>query len=664
MLFYLFVTLMAVVVVGYFFYFYSYKTLEKEEFAKLRGLQEIRKEQLKTFFQEKVKDIKSIAVLDFTSHILNDLTGHFKAAEDAGYNGIRILEYTPYKNSYNLYYNDLEHIASLFDLHDIFFFSPSKGNLIFSLQLEKDFGTNMSMASTHLSRAWQRVKREKETVITDLARYFPTGNAPTIFILAPVISKGKYIGAIGGLLSNEVIDRIMQERIGLGRTGQKYLVGEDLLLRAQSSGSDADILVTKIDTPSVHNALDKKNDTWLTTDHKGKKVLCAYSPVGMRDIPGANFEWVILTQTEVQEAMEPAFLLGKKIILISFLFLAIAGVFSYYLSYNITRPITQIAQYVLNVASKNIESDLSLKRKRKDEIGKLGEAVICMSRNLREQIREITEGINVLAGSGTEISAATSQYASNSSQIATAVRETAVSIRELKQTSELANEKAAFVAERSREVMQTSQKGRESVEATTEAMQAIREQMTSIAESIVSLNEKTKSINDIIAVVEDIADESRLLAVNAAIEAVKAGEYGKGFSVVAAEIKNLAEQSKKSTGQVRNLLTSIQEAAATAVMATEKGGKVVENGMKQASLSGESIHVLTRSISDSSQAAIQIETTGKQQLAGIDQVFEAIENIDTAIAQNAGGAEQLKNSTQDLEDLGKRLQHLIEDYKL
>jgi methyl-accepting chemotaxis protein len=123
--------------------------------------------------------------------------------------------------------------------------------------------------------------------------------------------------------------------------------------------------------------------------------------------------------------------------------------------------------------------------------------------------------------------------------------------------------------------------GKQSVQASIEAMHRIQEHMASIAESIVRLSEQGQTIGEIIATVNDLAEQSNLLAVNAAIEAAKAGEQGKGFAVVAQEVKSLAEQSKQATAQVRTILNDIQTAMSAAVMATEQGSKAVDAGVKQ-----------------------------------------------------------------------------------
>lgn len=341
----------------------------------------------------------------------------------------------------------------------------------------------------------------------------------------------------------------------------------------------------------------------------------------------------------------------------------IALAISFLITQSIVSPINEAVRVAESLACNDISIEIAATGNR-DEAGKLLNAMKEMLDNLKKQLKSLTEGINVLAASASEISSTTSQFASSFNEIASSISETVTSMKEVKQTAEASNEKARFVSQGAQNIVQVSKNGERSVTETVSAMTTIQEQMTFIAESIVGLSEQTQSIGDIIAVVDDIAEQSRLLAVNASIEAVKAGEQGKGFSVVAGEIKNLAQQSKESTNQVRGILGEIQKATSHSVMVTEKGNKSVDNGVKQARQTGEAIEVLGRGIHESSQATLQIEATIRQQLAGIDQVFAAMESINVAIRQNYAGARQLESAAANLEDLGGKLKALSDKYRI
>lgn len=278
--------------------------------------------------------------------------------------------------------------------------------------------------------------------------------------------------------------------------------------------------------------------------------------------------------------------------------------------------------------------------------------------------QEISEGVNVLASSSSEILAAATQVAAGAAETATAVSETTTTVEEVKQTAQLADQKAKYVSESAQKTTQVAQSGRKSVDELIQGMNRIRERMESIGESIVRLSEQSQTIGEIIATVNDIAEQSNLLAVNAAIEAAKAGEQGKGFAVVAQEVKNLAEQSKQATAQVRGILSDIQKGISTAVMAIEQGNKVVEGGVNQSSIAADSIRALTESFTESAQAATQIVVSSQQQKIGMDQVAMAMENIKQASEQNAASTKQAEAAAQNLHELGQKLKRLIEQYKL
>lgn len=282
--------------------------------------------------------------------------------------------------------------------------------------------------------------------------------------------------------------------------------------------------------------------------------------------------------------------------------------------------------------------------------------------NLQRLLQEIQETIHVLNASASEILAAAAQLASSSAQTATAVNQTGATVEEAKQTAQFSAEKAQHVAETALTTTQVSQRGREAVRESVDAMRRIQQQMTSTAESIGLLSEQNQAIGRIMVSVNDLTQQSKLLAVNAAIEAAKAGDHGKGFAVVAQEIKRLAEQSRQATIQVGHILNDIRRATDTAVLATQQGSKAVDTGARLSVQADETIQALTDSFESAAKAATQIAVSVAQQRTGMDQIALAMRNIGQASAENAVSTTRTEEAVRRLHELGLKLQKLANSH--
>ena len=365
-------------------------------------------------------------------------------------------------------------------------------------------------------------------------------------------------------------------------------------------------------------------------------------------------------QQAAQDAYERAV---RTFLILGAVALVVASAGVYTLGGIIANPMRELLGAAEKIARGDLTGTVS-GGERRDEIGALSRAFHRMNDNLRELQREVQEGVNVLAASASEIFTATSQIAAGASETATAVSQTTTTVEEVRQTAQISSQKANHVADVAQKAVQSAVTGKRSVDDSIEGMQRMREQMETIAESIVRLSEQSQAIGEIIATVNDLAEQSNLLAVNASIEAAKAGEHGRGFAVVAQEIRSLAVQSKEATSQVRSILGEIQKATTGAVMATEQGTKTAEAGLRQANLSGEAIRSLSESIASAAQAATQINASSQQQLVGVDQVAVAMENVLQASKQNAVGTQQAETGARNLADLGQKLKSVVQRYKL
>ena len=293
----------------------------------------------------------------------------------------------------------------------------------------------------------------------------------------------------------------------------------------------------------------------------------------------------------------------------------------------------------------------------------LGNTFLQMVTSLRQLTLKIWQATSSIGSSTSQITASVSEQASTTTEQASAVAETTSTVEEVRQTAEQTSDRTQVVSDMANNSLELADRGLQVIKKNEDGMYNLKEQVRNIAETILALSEQTQQIGDIIATVNDIADQSNLLALNAAMEAARAGEAGRGFAVVAGEVRNLAEQSRQATAQVSTILGEIQKAANTAVMVTEQGTKRAEDGVELAQATGETIRTIREHTQQVAQAAQQIAASTRQQLAGMDQITRAMENINIGSNQGQMGIRQVEQAAHNLNDLATQLTNIVQQYK-
>ena len=279
-----------------------------------------------------------------------------------------------------------------------------------------------------------------------------------------------------------------------------------------------------------------------------------------------------------------------------------------------------------------------------------------VTRNVSRRLTGLALDVDAAA---TEILAGTAQQAAGAAEQAAAVQQTVATVDELAQTAEQSANRARAVAEAAQRSSDVANDGASAVEEWAEAMTQINEQVEIVAATVLSLAERAQDISSIVEAVEDLADQIHLLALNAAIEAARAGEHGRGFSVVANEVRALADQSKRATTQIADILGEIQQGTNTAVMATEEGGKSVASGVHRSERTGSTIEQLAETVTSSAVAAEQISASSGQQAIATAQISDAMRDLDQTAQQNAAAARQAEQAARDLNEVAAGLKALV-----
>jgi CHASE3 domain sensor protein len=273
--------------------------------------------------------------------------------------------------------------------------------------------------------------------------------------------------------------------------------------------------------------------------------------------------------------------------------------------------------------------------------------------------KTILQAASKISSSSNEIAVTVEEQERNANLQAASVNETTTAMDELEATSRQSAEQANAAALAAEQVFQMANNGNQAVEENLSEMANLRQNVTAIAEQIMHLSEQTIQIGNISGLVSDLANQTNILALNAAVEAVRAGEHGKGFSVVAAEIRKLADQSKQSAENIRTLVSEIQNKINSAVMVTDEGSKTVNTGIQIANRTAEAFSGVAEAVNNMVINNQQISLNTRQQVQAIQQVVEAMNNINLGAKETAIGISQTKEGTSQLNEATTKLQEMV-----
>lgn len=282
---------------------------------------------------------------------------------------------------------------------------------------------------------------------------------------------------------------------------------------------------------------------------------------------------------------------------------------------------------------------------------------------LRTFVREINEAALRLSSSANEVLAASTQHESSSTEQAAAIHETTATMEELKHASAQIAENAGAVARVAEETLNSARSGRGAIAEFIQAMQQIRADGVAVSESITKLLRRVERIGTVVEVIDEIADRSDLLALNAALEGSRAGEAGKGFSIVAAEMRRLAENVLDSTKEIKNLITEIREATAAAATAADASRSATEAGERLGSVAASAVEGILSGVQETSDAARVINLATQQQRTATEQVVASMGEIEEVTRQTTQASKQATGAAAELTQLAGRLSELIKRFK-
>ncbi|MBI1390998.1 MAG: HAMP domain-containing protein [bacterium] len=518
--------------------------------------------------------------------------------------------------------------VDFYGYYDLFLINPD-GYVFYTVTHEADYQTNMltgAYRDSGLGLVTKNVLQTRQLGFADFKPYEPSNGEPAAFIAQPVIHQGEPELVVALQLSIDGINSIMQQRVGMGETGETYLVGPDTLMRSDSFLDPANHSVKasfanpergKVETEAVTGALAGKTEGKVIKDYTGSDVLSAYTPVNV-----FGTTWALLAEIDHAEVNAPIVSLIRTIAIVAVVMGVVVFFLALSIALGIAKPLQRMTLMIRDIAEGEGDLTKELEVTGKDEVGEVARWFNVFVGKMNDLIAEISQAAEQVAASSEELSTSAQSLASATTEQAAHLEETSASIEQL---SSAIDQNAS----NSRDANQIAQKASQDASAGGEA--------------VLSTVDAMRKITDQIQIVDDIADQTNLLALNAAIEAARAGEMGKGFAVVAVEVRKLAERSQQAAREITEL-------AKNSVQGADKAGQMIQR--------------IVPDIQKTAQIVMDITSTCQEQSVGANEIRSALGTLDQVTQQNSAVSEESASASEELSAQAQTLRDLVSRFKI
>jgi methyl-accepting chemotaxis protein len=648
----------------------STEALMQTSYDRLTTSRDVKKHQLESFFHKKLADIDILSQSENTQHLLQKLieahdTLHTSAEDRFPATHPTVTEkIKPYEPFFKNFIKD-------YGYKDIFIICAKHGHVMYTVDKKSDFGANLStgpLKESGLAEVWKKVLKTQKSTFVDMRPYAPSQNAPAMFLGTPINLHGEMKAVLVFQISDKNINDIMTFRMGYGASQEDYLVGSDKLMRSNSfldpkyhtlQTSFANPKKGTVNTESVVEALQGKEGLKVTSGYLLEPVLSAYTSININD----DFKWAILSEMKESEVMAIPHLIRNHMIMWSLGTLVVVALIALFIvNRNIIAPITRFKESLAQISTKKdltIQVDTNVPAELKE-----------MALSTNALLKSLSKLIEKSKNSSSENAAISQDLSKTSSQVGDNVENSVTIIAE-------ATKRAQNIMHEIEDAVEASQSSKEDIEKANENLTIAREEIIKLTEQVQqsaagevelatrmqALSHDAEQVKNVLGVISDIADQTNLLALNAAIEAARAGEHGRGFAVVADEVRQLAERTQKSLSEINATISVILQAIMDSSEQMNKNSQDMQNLSQTTSEVEQTINTTTTLVTNATAANQKTVEDFEKASDDVMDIVKKIEEVNTISSSSAKSVEEIAGASKHLNQMTEELNTQLEVFK-